>query len=154
MSETLNNEKYEYAGFLSRLAATIIDTLIIFVVVGILYGVAVTFIPSLSAEAALGEEGGTAHDGITFFMDITFVLLVAFFWARFGATPGKMLMNIKVIDAKHGGNIGFGKALLRYLAYIPSTIVFLLGFIWVAFDKEKRGWHDMLVGTRVIKNTK
>ena len=44
-----------------------------------------------------------------------------------------------------------GKGVLRYLGYFVSTFVFMLGFIWVALDSRKRGWHDYIAGTVVVK---
>ncbi|WP_171497607.1 RDD family protein, partial [Acinetobacter ursingii] len=34
---------------------------------------------------------------------------------------------------------------------IPSTLVFMLGFIWIAFDSKKQGWHDKMAKTVVVK---
>jgi uncharacterized RDD family membrane protein YckC len=39
----------------------------------------------------------------------------------------------------------------RYFAYFVSTIPFCLGFLWVAFDKRKQGWHDKLAHTVVVR---
>ncbi len=39
----------------------------------------------------------------------------------------------------------------RYLGYFASTIPLCLGFLWIAFDKRKQGWHDKLAGTVVIR---
>jgi uncharacterized RDD family membrane protein YckC len=33
-----------------------------------------------------------------------------------------------------------------YVAAIP----FFLGFIWVLFSKDRRGWHDMIGGTYMV----
>lgn len=63
---------------------------------------------------------------------------------------GKMLLGIKIID-KNGGKPSTLRFIGRYFAYIPSALIFCLGFLWVAFDKKKRGWHDMLAGTLVVK---
>ena len=71
------------------------------------------------------------------------------FWSSRGATPGKILMKLKVVD-ENGNIIDGGTACIRFLGYIVSGIVFLLGFIWVAFDQEKQGWHDKMARTYVI----
>jgi uncharacterized RDD family membrane protein YckC len=41
-------------------------------------------------------------------------------------------------------------AVLRFIGYFVSSLVFDLGFIWVAFEPRKRGWHDMIAGTVII----
>ena len=39
----------------------------------------------------------------------------------------------------------------RYLGYYVSTIPLMLGFLWVAFDARKQGWHDKMANTVVIR---
>ena len=41
--------------------------------------------------------------------------------------------------------------IVRYIGYTVNTVVFGIGWIWAAFDKDKQGWHDKLAGTVVIK---
>ncbi len=74
-----------------------------------------------------------------------------FFWIKFRATPGKMALACKVVNATTGENLGVGRAIVRYLAYFISGIFLGLGFLWIAFDKRKRGWHDMIAGTVVLR---
>ena len=86
---------------------------------------------------------------------LTWVLPAAvtiWFWVRFGGqTPGKMAVGAKIVDVDTGEPITVGKGVLRYLGYFVSTLVFMLGFIWVALDSRKRGWHDYIAGTVVVK---
>jgi uncharacterized RDD family membrane protein YckC len=72
------------------------------------------------------------------------------FWATSGQTPGKMALGIKVIGAD-GTPVGWGKALLRYVGYIISGLVLALGFIWIAFDARRQGWHDKIAKTYVVR---
>ena len=61
------------------------------------------------------------------------------------------LMQIKVVRDADGGPIGWGSAILRFIGYWVSAAVFYIGFIWIFIDKRKRGWHDLIAGTVVIK---
>ena len=71
-------------------------------------------------------------------------------WTRSnGQTFGKLMLGIQVVSGD-GGPLKPGKALLRYVGYLLSGICASLGFIWVAIDKKRRGWHDLLAGTYVI----
>jgi uncharacterized RDD family membrane protein YckC len=71
-------------------------------------------------------------------------------WVRTsGQTVGKLLLSIKVVSAD-GKPLTFGKVFLRYFGYILSGVVFSIGFIWISFDKKRRGWHDFLAKTYVI----
>lgn len=73
-----------------------------------------------------------------------------FFWVWRGQTPGKMLLGIKVIR-EDGSKVTVGVALLRYLGYIVSAAVLFIGFIWIAFDSRKQGFHDKMAETYVVR---
>jgi len=76
---------------------------------------------------------------------------VILFWYFKSATPGKMILKITIIDAKDGGKMSVPQSIGRYFAYIPAILPLFLGFVWVAFDAKKQGWHDKLGKTLVIK---
>jgi uncharacterized RDD family membrane protein YckC len=68
-----------------------------------------------------------------------------------GQTLGKKMRNIKIVK-EDGSDIGVGDAVLRYIGYIVSEVVILLGFVWILVDKEKhQGWHDKIAHTLVVK---
>jgi uncharacterized RDD family membrane protein YckC len=67
-----------------------------------------------------------------------------------GQTVGKRAMNIRVIDFATGGPLGTGKALIRYVGRIISSIPCALGYFWAIWDKEKQTWHDKIAGTVVV----
>ncbi|MDR2638719.1 MAG: RDD family protein, partial [Helicobacteraceae bacterium] len=94
------------------------------------------------------REFETASNIISIIVSLIYTLG---FWINAQATPGKMAFGAKIVDAKTLGEPSVGQYIGRYLAYILSAIPLGLGFIWVAFDEKKRGWHDMLAGTLVIK---
>lgn len=81
-----------------------------------------------------------------------FVLIFTIlFWKKFqGATPGKKFVHIKVVDAKTFKDIDSRQAITRSLGYIASTLLFLGGFLMVAFRKDKKALHDLLADTVVI----
>lgn len=66
-----------------------------------------------------------------------------------GQTPGKMLLGIVVVQTT-GEKITPGIAFLRWVGYIISSLFLYLGFIWIAFDGKKQGWHDKIAGTMVV----
>ena len=67
-----------------------------------------------------------------------------------GQTLGKMIMGIKIIRT-NGRRVNLGTAILRYVGYFISAIIFFLGYLWVIWDKNKQGWHDKIAGTYVVK---
>ena len=50
------------------------------------------------------------------------------------------------------GSITFGVAFLRLIGYLVSGAMFYLGFLWIAVDPRKQGWHDKIAGTVVIRD--
>jgi uncharacterized RDD family membrane protein YckC len=71
-----------------------------------------------------------------------------------GRTLGKMVVGIKVTNAQ-GDRPGLGVAALReILGKTLSALVFCLGFLWIAWDEKKQGWHDRIAGTYVVKAVK
>ena len=67
-----------------------------------------------------------------------------------GQTPGKMALNIRVVDFNTGTSIGHGRAALRYVGRILSTIPCLLGYFWMLWDKEKQTWHDKIANDAFV----
>lgn len=83
------------------------------------------------------------------------LLLAAFilgFWFYKSATPGKMLLSMQIVDATTFEKPTRGQFVLRLLGYGVSFAGLLLGFLWIAADKRKQGWHDKIAGTVVIKS--
>ena len=67
-----------------------------------------------------------------------------------GQTPGKMLSGIAVVR-RDGAPVGYGRALLRWVGSWVAALPFGLGFLGVLFTAERRGLHDWVSGTRVIR---
>jgi uncharacterized RDD family membrane protein YckC len=75
------------------------------------------------------------------------------FVAVWGQTPGKMILGLRVVPERQG-NMTFGVAFLRWVGYIVSSFFFYFGFLWIAFDPRKQGWHDKIAGTLVVRVSK
>jgi len=77
-------------------------------------------------------------------------LFSAVCWHFWSATPGKMLLRIKVADAVSEGPISDTQIALRLFGYVVSSLFFFLGFFWIGFDKRRQGWHDKIANTVVV----
>ncbi len=133
-----------YGGFWIRLVAYIIDAILISLVLGVvtsIFGVRYMDMDDMSQ------------------IDPTVNLLsLAVAWLYFalmesserGATVGKMAMGLRVVT-NDGKRLSFMNATGRYFAKILSAIIFCIGFIMIAFTDRKRGLHDMIANTLVIK---
>jgi uncharacterized RDD family membrane protein YckC len=84
---------------------------------------------------------------------VVFILLAAYgavLWKIKGATIGGIIFGMKVVRSD-GRPMEWTTALVRALACFFSLLVAGFGFIWIAFDKEKQGWHDKIAGTVVVR---
>jgi len=94
--------------------------------------------------------------------DETWLTLLTFAWfamatlyftilhRSFGQTIGKSMLGLRVqtLDAKRLGTV---RSLVRALAYAVSSSFLGFGFLLVALTPRKRGWHDFLAGTCVVR---
>jgi uncharacterized RDD family membrane protein YckC len=74
-----------------------------------------------------------------------------YFHGRTGQTPGNAALSIRVVDIETGEVIGYGRAFGRALMAIVSTVVLLLGFLWMLWDSRKQTWHDKVVGSIPVR---
>jgi len=140
----MQQEDLEYVGFWPRVGAALIDTILLCV---ILYPL-LTWIYGgeywLDARLVKGP--------VDFLLSwVLPAIAVVLFWTYRQATPGKMAISAKVVDARTGGTPSTRQLVIRYLGYYVSTLPLCLGLIWVAFDPRKQGWHDKLAGTVVVR---
>jgi uncharacterized RDD family membrane protein YckC len=132
----------EYAGFWQRAAAFLIDWLIVVVI-----SVPVIVLAFGAGYFSL-EPAARAWDLVTM---LVLGAAVIGFWRTCGATPGKLAMNIRIVDARTGELPSTGRLVVRLACYFVSAAVLYLGFFWIAVDRRKQGWHDKIAGTVVIE---
>lgn len=133
---------YRYVGFWNRFLASIVDQILFLIILAPLIYV-------LFGQEALINPQYTP--GEIFIQYLLPALVIIMFWMYKSATPGKMLIKAKIVDAETGEKPSTLQFVGRYLGYFVSFIPFCLGFLWVAWDSKKQGWHDKLAGTVVIK---
>jgi len=148
-------------GFWRRLAAAAIDFAIV-----IPAAVIVTMLASKIASIHLPPSNLHLYDldlwldlviatdpalvmGLVLFIAIGLVYLLVFHVVR-GRTLGMQLMKMKVIDV-YGDPPSPARCVARCAGYLASGATLLLGFLWIGFDSEKRGLHDWIAGTYVIR---
>ena len=132
-----------YGGFWIRLVAYIIDAILLSIasgIVGSIFGVNI-FNPD-------PENYSSASTGISILIGLLYFALLES--SERGATVGKMAMGLRVVTDK-GERLSFPNAIGRYFAKIVSAIILCIGFIMIGFTDRKRGLHDMIAGTLVIK---
>jgi uncharacterized RDD family membrane protein YckC len=126
------------ANFGQRLVAWLIDSIIYAVVFFVLFAIAAAISETLAIVVyVIGLIGVLVYYGY-------------FEGSPSGQTPGKKVMKIRVIDFNSGGPIGFGRALVRWVARLVSSLPCYLGYLWMLWDREKQTWHDKLSTSVVV----
>lgn len=138
-----------YAGFWMRVAAYILDSLImsvVFVPLGIVIGVlmvggGVDENSPIMSLVNLGTNGISILAGWLYygFMESS----------SWQGTIGKRVLGLRVTDM-NGSRISFGRASGRYFGKILSGMICLIGFLMVVFTEKKQGLHDLLAGTLIL----
>ena len=141
-SERPSERDVVFAGFIFRFIAYIIDWIFVTLI---------ALIIGMGTGLALGLTNLEMLD--IAYLAGGFIALIynISFWATMGGTPGKIMLGMRIVGKDGNPNgIGWGRAFLRALGYIVSTIPCYLGFVWIAIDQDKRGWHDRIAGTYVV----
>lgn len=122
---------YELAPVSTRFIALVIDSMVLGLITGLLVG------------ATRNAGGGVAG----------FLIGVAYHWyfltQQDGQTPGKRIMNIRVIKVS-GVPLTGTDVVIRYIGYYINSALMMLGWIWAMFDADSQGLHDKLAGTYVV----
>lgn len=137
-------EQLEYAGFWLRTGACLVDSLFFSL---ILLPVTIMFYGTdyFWSDSFFRGPLDVIINGIVP------AILTVILWYFFQATPGKMALRLRILDAESGHPASTGQYIGRYFGYFVSIIPVGLGLLWVAFDCRKQGWHDKLAGTVVVR---
>jgi uncharacterized RDD family membrane protein YckC len=134
----------EYVGFWPRVGASLIDTVLVLIVCAPL----VTLVYGRSYWTSDAWLQGPADFLINWLLPAIAIVL---FWIYRQATPGKIAISARIVDAETGGKPSTRQLVIRYLGYYVSMVPLMAGIVWVAFDPRKQGWHDKLAGTVVVR---
>jgi uncharacterized RDD family membrane protein YckC len=135
----------EYVGFWLRVWASIIDTMLL---AALLYPLL-----TLVFGTAYWDSEQLVQSPLDFLLSwVLPAVAVVVFWITKQATPGKMAIKARIVDANTGENATTGQLIGRYAGYYVATIPLGIGLLWVAFDARKQGWHDKLAGTVVVRS--
>jgi len=132
-----------YGGFWPRFVAKIVDGIILQVI-----DIPVRlFMGNLSNDPSVQLRIVFLSAAISFLIGGAYSI---FFVGKFGATPGKMALRLRVV-LSNGGKVGWGRATGRYFAELLSSLTLGIGYLIAAFDDQKRTLHDHICDTRVIR---
>ena len=124
-----------------RLGAILYDALLLFSLLFVVGGIFVA--------ANSGQAIPTYHWPFQLLLLATCFMYFGWFWTHGGQTLGMRSWSLLITDTD-GQAIGWRKALVRFCVAIVSWAISGLGYLWCLIDGEKRCWHDMVSGTRLV----
>lgn len=134
----------EYVGFRLRFVASIIDSILLMMII----------YPLLTM--IYGSEYGDSKQMLLGIPDLLIswvfpIVATIVFWVSKSATPGKMAVRAKIVDAQTGNLPSVKQSIIRYIGYYISLLPLGLGYLWIVWDSKKQAWHDKLAGTVVVR---
>ena len=147
-----------YGGFWIRALAWLIDTIILMVAGGIVDAVLLRSVftippvpPGADPTAILASMAGIY--GVVYLVNLVIGCSYEAFFvsSSLSATPGKLALGMKVLRPG-GGRLTLGRAVGRYFAKVLSAMILCIGYIIAGIDSQKRGLHDMICDTRVVRS--
>ncbi|WP_103104186.1 RDD family protein [Brevibacillus reuszeri] len=137
---------HHFAGFWIRVCATLLDSLF-------LIGISLLIFNPLRRLFGVYDYAFSMIDLLEVLFNLLYMVLLTW-WT--GQTLGKMITGIRVISGRQArANLTAGQVLLREV--IGKTLSFLpfgLGYMWVGWNSQKQGWHDLLARTYVVWDRK
>jgi uncharacterized RDD family membrane protein YckC len=152
----------QYAGFVSRAIALIIDLVLIvttqFIII-IVSRLVLNFFGFDELAQRIFEPGAGGESSMLVsiirwlfaFMGSALLLVVylVFFWTLIDQSLGQILMGVRVLRTD-GRSMTLVPSVRRIIGYYLSIIPLGLGFLWVLIDDRRQGWHDKLADTVVV----
>lgn len=77
--------------------------------------------------------------------------LIVYLEGEKGATLGKRVLGMRVVDVEADTVIGWKRDLVRRLMFLPEAIPFYLGYLWMFRDKHRQAWHDKVARSLVVR---
>ena len=152
------NEKSKYAGFWKRVWASSLDSIIVYIPLGIIGSFMGAFNYMYDPNYWDFSNPNYYNDPYSDSAYLLFQLLstvvylvynIGFHASSYQATPGKMALGIIVTDLD-GNRISVGRAIGRYFSMIVSGCILYVGFMMAGWTHKKQALHDMMAGTLVV----
>ena len=139
----LHREEMRLASTSKRATAFFIDELLLsFVLVLALW-------ESFAAAKDIQEMIELTNMFVLEFLTIK-IIYQTFFTMQYGASIGKLIMKIRIIEIATLQNPNVLSALNRAIFRVVSELIFYLGFLWAFFDPMRQAWHDKTAKTLVV----
>lgn len=139
----LLREKLELSSIRARAAAFGIDEMLLSIILLVILWDAISAASDIESMIIVVN---------TFILEYMMIKIAyqTFFAMQYGATLGKIVMKIRIVEIRTLSNPGFLSAFNRSVFRIVSEVLFYMGFLWALFDPARRSWHDLSAKTLVI----
>ncbi|MFF7680289.1 RDD family protein [Actinacidiphila glaucinigra] len=128
--------------------------------IDLVIAVLVVLVPLIAFDRLLNATVGDGDGGVSVWRLVAVVWVVAFLLTyspistcRWGRTPGKRVMGLKVVELGGTGRIGYGPALIRHLANVGTglvPVIIISNVIAISMDANRQGLHDRLARSAVV----
>ncbi|HRX85191.1 MAG TPA: RDD family protein, partial [Phycisphaerae bacterium] len=137
-----------YASFGARAAAAFVDFVILQIVSSIINAV---FLGVLLSK--LDTTTILIATIVPLVLDAAFTMLYSVWLesSKWQATPGKMLMHLKVVDVE-GRRISFGRSSWRNFAKGFSMLTLGVGYLMPLWTRRRQALHDQAAGCCVVRS--
>ncbi len=147
----------QYAGFVSRTTAFLIDRGIIWSIIAIIMAVSTYLFNVVGLPIQTCTYSPTFGGVVCVVVQISLALFALsfaplyniIFWTLAAQTPGKYLLGLRIYRM-NGEHLTLKRATRRYLGYLLSFAAFGLGFFWITIDNRRQGFHDKFADTCVV----
>ena len=146
--DSRNDDIHTPAGFLIRFVASLVDGILVTVInLALITGVVFIF-GKLAGPAALKAHS----DLLTSLSSIPVILFYVIIpLKKNGQTLGKKMLGLRVVHDKKDSPLSYWQVIFREtIGKILSSILFI-GYLIVPFNRKKKGFHDYLGATRVVR---
>jgi uncharacterized RDD family membrane protein YckC len=138
-----------YAGFWIRVFANVLDVLWLSAVNTVILWILV------DGQSHLGPGVGSVSAGVgeaaVQFGALLPAVVIVGFWILKGATPGKMMCRLHIVDEVSGRRPTVWQCIGRYVLGVIVIAAGGIGYFWIALDRRHQGWHDKIVRTLVVR---
>ncbi|WP_042349116.1 RDD family protein [Bacillus massiliigorillae] len=156
-NQSNNQESVTYASFGRRLAAYLIDGMILSAIISTLAALGILSLIGVNLDLSQLQDPSYSLANNKGYLFATFIVGTLYYTllqsSKWQATIGKKLLGVKVVTLE-GDRISFFRAIIRHLVMFSISSLFYFGFIMALFTKRKQTLHDLLAKTLVIKETK
>lgn len=143
IEKLLNQEQLTLAPIAKRFIAFVIDNFLVSIIF-------VIIIWSHFVKAATTQEVIAVTDSFILEYIALKIIYQTLFVYMYGASIGKIIMKIRVIEVKTLQKPSFIVSFNRAVFRIVSEMIFYLGFLWGVLNPTRQAWHDATARTLVI----